>query len=204
LVERLTVNQEVAGSSPAGGANKFYGAWLNLVERLLWEQEVGGSNPLAPTKNKRSRQMKEKTESTEGLFEHALKLTEMQKSIVVNALVRIETAERHLKSFEDTARFLTDSFGGSRRTSDAVEQAYSTFYTALYREIARAYGDFFMVANVFPELREVAKRAVKRKYLQKGLCIDHLLSPDGKYHQGTGDDDLKKAIASALGEEYEE
>jgi hypothetical protein len=148
--------------------------------------------------------VRKKTESTEGLLEHALKLTEMQKEIVVNSLVRIETAERHLKSFEEITRFLSDSFGGCQRTNEAMDKAHSTLYSVLYREIARAYGDFFMVANVFPELREIAKRAVKSKYLKKNLCIEHLLSPEGKYHQGTGGDDLKKAIASALGEEYEE
>ena len=44
-VERLTVNQVVAGSIPAVPATGCSAA----VARLLWEQDVGGSIPLTPT-----------------------------------------------------------------------------------------------------------------------------------------------------------
>ena len=50
LAEHLTVNQGVAGSSPAGGANYAshpvsYAPLAQLVEQLTLNQWVPGSNP---------------------------------------------------------------------------------------------------------------------------------------------------------------
>ena len=46
-VERMTVNHDVAGSSPAGGAKPFklYAPLAQLVEQLTLNQLVPGSNP---------------------------------------------------------------------------------------------------------------------------------------------------------------
>ena len=53
-IERLTTDQKVAGSSPAGRAKNlkflfFLGMQLSLVEYLIWDQGVAGSNPVIPT-----------------------------------------------------------------------------------------------------------------------------------------------------------
>jgi len=50
LVERLTVNQNVRGSSPRRGA-KFNAALAQLVEHITSNDEVVSSNPTSSTKD---------------------------------------------------------------------------------------------------------------------------------------------------------
>ena len=124
----------------------------------------------------------------------AVRITAAQKDIIKNAFVRIAVAENYLKKFEDIAHFAK---GDRQESANApFSYAYGLIYQEILKKVHYAYRDFFMLANIFPDLAAEA-RAIAKEKVSERVAVSHLGDPEGNCSM-YADSEIREAVAAAL------
>jgi hypothetical protein len=121
----------------------------------------------------------------------ALKITATQRDLIKNAYVRIAVAKQYMKQFEGIGRFLHEAHTAHENNN----AGYAVVYDALIRKLNHAYSDFFMLSNLFPDLRKDAEDMAKKK-CGVNMSLGHLGDPEGKFD--VSDSAIREAIEAAL------